>query len=387
MGGEYYHPQRPRYGLPGARLELDPKTNLYRIAKIYRGQNEEPRYRSPLTEPGLDARQGDYILAIDGHPITGTENIYARLRDRTTPITLTLSTTPPAPAAKSAVPPVHGRGTPAAAKPRQVTYVPVESESQLRYLDTVLANHDRVTKATGGKVGYLHIPDMGGPGAYEFIKWYYPQIRKEGLVVDGRGNRGGNISQWIIMRLNQRLLGTRFGGVARSPDAYPGIARHGHQVALINESAGSDGDIFPYYFRAAGLGPLIGKRTWGGVVGISGVGPLLDGGSVTVPLRGTNDASGRWIIENTGVRPDIEVENTPESMAAGRDLQLERGIAEVQKRMRAQPKKWPARPADPVKTQGKQSPAKTSAKPARKNAKPVKTPPPKAKSPTPPPAA
>jgi tricorn protease len=331
QGGEYYQPKRPASGLPGARFELDEESGRYRISKIYRGQNEESRYRSPLTEPGVNAKVGDYVLAIDGTPLTAADNPYRLLLHRTDPVTLTLNDKPTTEGA------------------RKTTYVPVGSEGSLRYLDFVLTSHERVSKATGGRVGYFHIPDMGAPGAYEFIKWYYPQIRKEGLVIDARGNRGGNISQWIITRLNQKLLATRFGGPGDELDTYPDIARHGYQVCLINANAGSDGDIFPWNFRKAGLGPLIGKRTWGGVVGISGVGSLLDGGKVTVPLRGTNDTDGRWIIENRGVAPDIDVENDPKSMIAGVDPQLERGIVEVMKKVTASPKKWPKRPADPVK--------------------------------------
>ncbi|MDR3229418.1 MAG: PDZ domain-containing protein [Puniceicoccales bacterium] len=360
-GGDYHRPHRARAGLPGAVFTIDTRANLYRIAKIHRGQNEEPRYRSPLTEPGVDARVGDYVLEVDGVPLTATENIYSRLRNRSEPVTLTLNAKPTAQGA------------------RKTTYVPLDSEASLRYLGVVLANYDYVKRKTGGRVGYLHIPDMGGPGAYEFIKWYYPQIRKEGLVIDARGNRGGNISQWLIMRLNQKLLGTRFGGPARSADAYPALARHGSQVCLINENAGSDGDIFPWNFRLAGLGPLIGKRTWGGVVGISGVGPLLDGGSVTVPLRGTNAADGSWVIEGHGVDPDIEVEYGPQSGAAAKDPQLERGITEVLKRIKSSPKVWPKRPADPVKTKaiyakpatvsGKQPAKQPATQPAKQPAK------------------
>ncbi|MDR2513154.1 MAG: PDZ domain-containing protein [Puniceicoccales bacterium] len=334
-GGKFVRPTRPRVGLPGCRFELDAASGLYRISKIYRGENEEPRYRSPLTELGVNARTGDYVLAVDGVALTGQDNPYRLLRHKSDPVTLTLN----------AKPTLQGA--------RKVTYLPVDSERALRYLDFVSTARERVAKATQGRVGYLHIPDMSSAGAYEFLKWYYPQIRKEGLVVDVRSNGGGNISQWIIMRLNQPLLGTRFGGPNETPGAYPSLARHGHQVCLINETAGSDGDIFPWNFRKAGLGPLIGKRTWGGVVGISPVGSLLDGGKVSVPLRGTNDEHGEWIIEGWGVEPDIEVSNDPKSVAAGRDNQLERGIAEVLKRMEKDPRPWPKRPEDPVKTEGK----------------------------------
>jgi tricorn protease len=218
----------------------------------------------------------------------------------------------------------------------------------LRYLDFVLRSKETVDKLSGGRVGYLHIPDMGAPGLYEFIKWYYPQIRKEGLVIDVRANGGGNVSQMILERLGKKLLGTRFGNDGDHPTTYPSTVFHGHLVALISETSASDGDIFPHYFRASGLGPLIGKRTWGGVVG-GGYSGLIDGGSVFVPRSGTNSATGEWIIEGRGVTPDIEVEDDPISLLAGHDLQLERGVQEVLKRMAEQPLTLPKRPADPVK--------------------------------------
>ncbi|MDR2755206.1 MAG: PDZ domain-containing protein [Planctomycetaceae bacterium] len=332
QGGDFVQPKRPVVGLPGCRFELDTKSNRYKISTVFRGENEESKYRSPLTEVGVNAQVGDYVLQIDGMELTGDENPYRLLQHRSDPVTLTLNTEPSL------------KGS------RKTVYVPVTSEQNLLYLDFVLKNREKVAKATEGRVGYLHIPDMGAAGSYEFLKWYYPQIRKEGLVIDVRSNGGGNISQWIIMRLNQQLLGTRFGGTNISPSAYPGNARFGHQVCLINETSASDGDIFPYYFRKAGLGLLIGKRSWGGVVGISPRGQLLDGGMVFVPLRGTNDENGHWIIEGKGVEPDIEVENAPKSMLEGDDPQLQRGIEEVLKRMEAEPKKWPSQPADPVKT-------------------------------------
>jgi tricorn protease len=331
QGGDFVQPSRPVIGLPGCRFELDTKSIRYKRSKIFRGENEETKYRSPLTEIGVDAKAGDYVLEIDGIELTGDENPYRLLQHRSDPVTLTLNTEP---SLKNA---------------RKTTYIPVSSEQSLLYLDFVLENREKVAKATDGRAGYLHIPDMSAAGSSEFLKWYYPQIRKEGLVIDVRSNGGGNISQWIIMRLNQKLLGTRFGGTNTSPSAYPGNARFGYQVCLTNETSASDGDIFPYYFRKAGLGPLIGKRTWGGVVGISPRGQLLDGGMVYVPLRGTNDENGDWIIEGKGVEPDIEVENDPKAMLEGKDPQLERGIAEVLKLMEAEPKKWPNRPADPVK--------------------------------------
>lgn len=330
--GDIERPARAKVGLPGARFELDGKAGLYRIAKVFRGHNEEPKYRAPLTEVGLDARVGDYVLAVDGEPLAGTDNPYRLLLHKTHPVTLTLN----------AKPTVEGA--------RKVTYRPVENEASLLYLDWVLGNVEKVSKLSNGRVGYLHVPDMGAPGIYEFLKWYYPQIRKEGLVVDVRSNGGGNVSQWILERLDSKLLGTRFGFSSDLPMTYPYAVFHGHLAALISETSASDGDIFPARFRKAGLGPLIGKRTWGGVVGISGRGPLIDGGQVFVPQQATNDVDGAYIIEGEGVAPDIEVENDPASVAAGRDPQLERGVAEVLKAIEKEPRTLPKRPADPVKT-------------------------------------
>lgn len=332
-GGDFEIPDRPKVALPGARFELDRQAGRYRITRIFEGQNEEPKYRSPLAEVGVDVHEGDYVLAIDGVDLKATDNPYRLLQHKTDPVKLTVNSTPVTEGA------------------RVVEYTPVTSEESLLYLDIVARNRKRVDEMTDGRVGYLHIPDMGATGIYEFIKWYYPQIRKQGLIVDVRSNGGGNVSQWIIERLDTKLLGTRFGYASEHPRTYPYSVFYGPMVCLIDETSASDGDIFPYRFREAGLGPLIGKRTWGGVVGISGRGPLLDGGTVYVPMQGTNDVNGSWIIEGKGVSPDIEVENDPASVIAGHDPQLERGVQEVLRRMQEHPMKLPTRPADPVKTQ------------------------------------
>ena len=268
-GGDFEIPPRTPVGLAGARFDLDEKAGRYRIAKIYRGQNEEPQYRSPLTEVGVNARVGDYVLAIDGEELTARDNIFERLRNKTGAVTLTLN------------------AQPSAAGARRVTYQPVTSEANLIYLNWVISNYDKVTAATGGRVGYLHIPDMQAAGIAEFIKWFYPQIRKDGLIVDVRSNGGGNVSQQIIERLRRKLLGTNFGSTRDDrPGTYPSTVFTGPMVCLLNETSASDGDIFPYMFRLAGCGPLIGKRSWGGVVGISNRGPLIDGGGVSVPQSG-----------------------------------------------------------------------------------------------------
>jgi tricorn protease len=330
--GDFYQPVRPKVGLPGAQLELDERSQRYRIARIYRGQNEEPRYRSPLTEVGVDAREGDYVLAIDGAELKGTDDPYRLLRNKTNPVTLTLNSVP------------------AEAGARQVTYTPIDSEINLRYLDFVLRARARVEQLSGGRVGYVHLPDMGSWGLSEFIKWYYPQIRKEGLVVDVRANSGGTVSELILERLGRKLLGTNFNAVAERPSTYPDTVFLGPMACLISATTESDGEIFAYHFRSMGLGPLIGMRTWGGAVGFTSAGPLKDGGFVGVPVEGTASRGGEWIIEGEGVHPDVEVEDDPRSMLAGRDLQLDRAVAEVLRRLAEHPARLPKRPADPVKT-------------------------------------
>src|SRR6202140_3700627 len=172
---------------------------------------------------------------------------------------------------------------------------------------------------------------MGDDGIREFIKTYYPQIRKQALIVDVRGNGGGNISQMLIERLRRELLGVEYDRLDKQTETYPDGVFYGPKVCLINETSASDGDIFPYMFRQAGLGPLIGKRTWGGVVGISGRGPLLDGGEVFVPEFATASAEGKYVIKGHGVDPDIEVENDSADVIEGRDPQLKRAIEEIEK--------------------------------------------------------
>jgi tricorn protease len=281
----------------------------------------------------VDAREGDYILAIDGVELKGSDTPYRMLRYKTNPITLTLNSRP------------------TLAGARQVTYTPIESEVALRYLDFVLRSRERVDRLSGGRVGYVHLPDMGAQGLAEFVKWYYPQIRKEGLVVDVRANSGGNVSEMILGRLGRKLLGTSFGRVSELAETYPDTVFSGPMACVISETTASDGEIFAYHFRAAGLGPLIGKRTWGGVVGFTSAGPLLDGGFVGVPVQGTAGRGGDWIIEGEGVHPDVEVESDPRSLLAGRDPQLERAVDEVLRRLAEHPARLPRKPADPVKLQ------------------------------------
>ncbi len=331
--GDLRLPTRPFVALPGARFVPDTSARRYRLSEIFVGQNEEERYRSPLTEVGVDARVGDYVLAINGRELTTADNPWELMIGEAGQL-------------------VEWRlaSDPVGKDARTVRFKPIASEDDLLYLAWVRRNMARVSDATQGRVGYIHLPDMGENGIREFVKWWFPQLRKEGLVVDVRGNGGGNISAMLIDRLSRKLLGLDYSRGSAVPSTYPTEVMAGPMVALINETSASDGDIFPWQFRNAGLGPLIGKRTWGGVIGINDRGPLLDGGLVFVPEFGTADANGQWAVEGEGVTPDIEVEQDPVAVISGSDPQLARGIAEVMNRLPATAQPLPQRPASPVKT-------------------------------------
>ncbi|HEY0431013.1 MAG TPA: S41 family peptidase, partial [Pyrinomonadaceae bacterium] len=331
-GGDFTIPPRPHSGLPGARFELDKQSGRYRIAKIFEGESEEDLYRSPLREIGVNVSVGDYVLAIDGEELKATDDPYRLLRNKAdNPVSLTVNKTPSLTGA------------------RIISYRPITDESNLIYLNWIVQNRRKVDQATGGRVGYIHIPDMGAAGIREFIKWYYPQLGKEGLVVDVRANGGGNVSRMLIERLRRKVLGLNYARNDDLANTYPDGVFIGPMVALLDGNSASDGDIFPYMFRKAGLGPLIGKRSWGGVVGIGPRGPLIDGGQIFVPGSGLTEENGQWIIEGYGVDPDIEVDNDPKSVLDGKDPQLERGTAEVMARLKT-PVKLPPKPTGPVKT-------------------------------------
>ena len=335
-GGDFQIPPRPRVALPGALFALDKATGKFKLAKIFEGQNEEDVYRSPLTEIGINANVGDFVLAIDGVELKPDQDPYMHLRGKADrPITLTLNSKP------------------AMDGSRAVTYSPITSESDLNYLDWTSTNRRMVSELTKGRVGYLHIPDMSAPGIREFIKWYYGQIRKEGLVIDVRANGGGNVSRMIIERLRRKMLAVNFGRTDDLADPYPDGVFIGPMAAILDERSSSDGDIFPAMFREAGLGPLIGRRSWGGVVGINGTGSLIDGGTIYVPTSGMANTKGEWIIEGHGVDPDIEVTNDVKATIDGKDQQLERAVAEVMKKIEAGGARYPKKPAGPVKVEKK----------------------------------
>jgi tricorn protease len=282
---------------------------------------------------GVDVHVGDYVLAINGRELKAGTDPYELLQAAPNqPVEWRVSATADGKAA------------------RTIRYQPLSSENSLLYLAWVTENRARVDRVSEGRLGYIHIPDMGEAGIREFIKWWYPQVRKEGLVVDVRDNGGGNISELLIERLERTLHGTRFARNHEAAETYPRVVQPGPKVALINEDTSSDGDIFAYAFRQWKIGTLIGKRTWGGAVGITEHGPLLDGGTVFVPEFGTADENGRWIIEGHGVDPDIVVEQDPVEVLKGHDPQLERGIQELMKHLPATPAGLPPRAAPPDKT-------------------------------------
>ena len=331
-GGERPDTPRIKLGLLGAEFSRDPATRAYRIERILPGENWDKKTRSPLTDVGVNVKPGDYILAINNTPVSTLPNLYDAL----------IGT-----ADKQVILRVNSKPTDAGA--RDVTVVPTDNEAPLYYLDWVQKNIDYVNKKTGGEVGYLHIPDMGQPGLNEFTKLYFPQIRKHALIVDVRGNGGGFVSPLVIERLRRALV---MVGMARNgmPQTDPQQTFVGPMVTLTNEFSASDGDIFPYRFKALGLGKLIGKRTWGGVIGIRESLPLADGGQFFKPEFAPYSKDGKqWIVEGHGVDPDIVVDNDPGKEFKGEDQQLDRAIQEIQEELKTKrydlpsPPPWPNR--------------------------------------------
>jgi tricorn protease len=330
-GGDYPKPERIPLGLLGAKLSRD-ASGFYKVDRILRGQNWDPKYRSPLTEIGVNVKAGDFIVAINGKSTKELTDLYAALVGT---------------AGKQVKLKVNG--TPKEDGARDETVIPTADEQPLYYLDWVLGNIEKVEQASDGKIGYVHVPDMGVPGLNEFVKFYYPQLHKEALVVDCRGNGGGNVSPMIIERLRREpamWTVARNGAVNLDPTGQV----LGPKALLIDQHSASDGDIVGYRFRKHKLGPIIGQRSWGGVVGIRGSLPLLDGGTLNRPEFSRFDLEAKeWIMEGTGVSPDIEVDNDPAREFDGMDDQLNRAIAELRKAMGQNPVKVPTPPAYPNK--------------------------------------
>lgn len=306
--GECKRAERIPMGLLGAELNRD-GSGYYRIDKIIPGAPYSKSLRSPLAEVGLNIHEGDYITAIDGVSTTTVDNIYKLLVGKANVLTeLTINTQ----AAKGG---------------RKVVVTPTDNEYPLYHYNWVQKNLKRVEEATQGRVGYIYIPDMGPEGLNEFARYFYPQLDKEALIIDDRANGGGNVSPMIIERLLRKPYRMTMYRTSSKNGTIPDGTQYGPKVLLINKYSASDGDLFPWSFKANNLGTVIGTRTWGGIIGISGSLPYMDGTDIRVPFFTNYDAkTGQWIVENHGVDPDILIDNDPVKEQMGEDQQLEKAI-------------------------------------------------------------
>ncbi|BBM86403.1 S41 family peptidase [Candidatus Uabimicrobium amorphum] len=330
--GDMPKPQKIYTGLLGAELERDASTSYYRIRRILKGQNWNSKLRSPLEAMGVNAKVNDYILAVNGVATTDMDNIYHHLLDT---------------AGKQVVLRINSK--PQEKGSREVTVIPVANEEHLYYYNWVHDNIEKVEKLGKGQVGYIHIPDMGVEGLNQFVRYFYPQLKKKALLIDVRGNGGGNVSPMIIERLRRKLV---MVNMARNimPGTNPGGMHLGPKICLMNEHSASDGDIFPYRFKKHGLGKLVGKRSWGGVVGIRGSLPLSDGGYLFKPEFAPYSSDGKkWLIEGHGVDPDVIIANDPALEFSGKDQQLEKAVEILLDELKTQSQSLPKIPAYPDK--------------------------------------
>jgi len=328
-GDMLYHPKPVDGGLLGADFIIE--KNRYKISKIYGGLNWNPNLRSPLTEPGVNVNEGEYILAVDGREVKGEDEIYQFFENTAGKIT-ELTVGPNADFSNS----------------RVVKVVPIANEYDLRNRDWVEGNLRKVTEATDGQVAYVYVPNTAGLGHDYFKRYFYPQANRKAIIIDERYNGGGQLADYYINLLRnpfQAYWHMRYGNDLKSP----GASIQGPKVMLINESAGSGGDMLPWMFRKFQVGTLVGTRTWGGLVGILGYPEFIDGGMVTSPNVGIWTEDG-FIVENEGVAPDIEVEQDPAAVMAGKDPQLEKAIQVALEQLKANPQVTPERPPFPVKT-------------------------------------
>jgi tricorn protease len=328
FGGDRPQPKAVNVGLLGADYTID--HDRYRFAKVYFGENWNPSLRAPLTEPGVNVREGEYLLAVDGRELHGSDEIYSFFLER---------------AGKSVLlkvgPDASGKDA------RTVTVVPIPDEHALRQREWMESNRKKVDDLSGGKLAYVYLPDTAVNGYTNFNRYYFAQNAKQGAVIDERFNGGGWIADYIVDWLKRPLLAaamTREGG----DSLIPRVVR-GPKVMLINEMAGSGGDALPWMFRRLGTGPLIGTRTWGGLIGIGGYPPLMDGGLITAPRWGLfNPDTGEFDVENKGIKPDIEVDLDPALWRQGRDSQLEKGISVALEELKEHPAPPIKRPKYPV---------------------------------------
>ena len=326
-GGDVENAPSASVGYLGCDFVLT--NGAYRIAKIIEAAPWDAEARSPLAAPGLKVKEGDYLLAVNGAPIDTSLDPWAAfqgLADK--PVLLTVNDKPTRDGA------------------REVLVQTIGSEARLRHLAWINDKRVRVDKASGGKIGYIYVPDTGVGGQNELVRQYHGQFTKPGLIIDERFNSGGQIPDRFIELLRRKV--ENYWGVRDGQDwQWPPTAHAGAQAMLINGWSGSGGDCFPYYFKKAKLGPLVGTRTWGGLIGMTGSPVLVDGGSVTVPTFGIYDTNGQWIIEGYGVDPDIEVVDDPTRMAKGEDPQLDRAVQEVLAELKRNPPTAPKKPEYP----------------------------------------
>jgi len=327
-GDRLYNPKSVGVGLLGA--DYDISGNRYRIKKIYSGLNWNPDLRSPLTEPGLNINPGEFILAVNGQDVTADKNLFSFFENTNEKIVeLTIGEKP------------DYKGS------RIVKVVPVSNEYTLRNRDWVEGNLKKVTEATNGQVAYVYVPNTSGAGHEYFKRYFFPQANRKAIIVDERFNGGGSLADYyidILQRPLQANWNMRYGSDLKSPSA----SIQGPKVMIIDETAGSGGDFLPWMFRKFKVGTLVGKRTWGGLVGILGFPEFIDGGSVTAPNLAIWTKDG-FVVENVGIAPDIEVEQWPADVIAGKDLQLEKAIEVTLQELAKHPAEEPVRPPYPTK--------------------------------------
>jgi tricorn protease len=314
-------------GLLGADYEI--ANNRYRFKRIYTGENWNPDLQGPLSVPGLNVNAGDYLLSVNGQELTAKQDVQSLLENTS---------------GRHVVLKIGSDASGAGA--REITVVPVGNEMQLRHQAWVEDNRKLVDKLSGGKLAYVYMPDTGQGGLTSFTRYYFAQTDRQGLVLDERFNSGGQVADYVIEVLNRQLLGwwsPRYGAIYRSPAA----AILGPKVMIINEMAGSGGDAMPWMFRSTKTGTLVGKRTWGGLVGIGQYPALMDGGTVTAPDFGFFNPNNQWDVENKGVAPDVELDMDPKSVAEGHDPQLERAVAIALQQLKEHPVPEPKRPEYP----------------------------------------
>jgi tricorn protease len=326
-GGDQVRPATVPGGLLGADYRIE--NGRYRFARVYNGENWNPQLRAPLTAPGVNVKAGEYLIAVNGREVKATDNVYQMFEST---------------ANKQIVIKVGANADGKDA--RQVTVVPVPSESGLRNLAWIEDNRRKVDQLSGGRLGYVYIPNTSGPGYTSFNRYFFAQTNKHGAVIDERFNGGGLLADYVVEYLNRQQLGKIAFRDGKDWNV-PAGAIYGPKVMLINELAGSGGDAMPWFFKKLNVGPLVGKRTWGGLVRASGIPTLMDGGSIRAPNGAVYGLNGEWEVENVGVAPDIEVEFDPAAWRAGRDPQLEKAIEWLLAELQKNPPKEYKRPAYP----------------------------------------